>query len=197
VARTPDHLDVFWIGPDGAVASQWWDAAPGCGWGDHAPFPVTPPGAAGAGSGLAVVARTPAHLDLFWVGLDGAIGSQWWDSAPGASWGDHVPFAATPPGAAHAGSWVGATGRGPSHLDVFWVAGDGAVASQWWDAAPGSGWGDHAPFPVTAAHAALVEVLGDVSHARTDVDRPSHARPGIGRTSVSDGLRHGTVLDGH
>ena len=42
VARTPDHLDVFWVGPDGAIATQWWDGAPGANWGgpalcDHAP----------------------------------------------------------------------------------------------------------------------------------------------------------------
>jgi hypothetical protein len=37
---------VFWVGQDGAIASQWWDGAPGLSWGDHQPFPITPPGAA-------------------------------------------------------------------------------------------------------------------------------------------------------
>ena len=36
VGRTPNHLDVFWVGPDGAIASTWWDAAPRLqSWGDH------------------------------------------------------------------------------------------------------------------------------------------------------------------
>ncbi|MFO1128068.1 MAG: hypothetical protein U1E66_06515 [Rhodospirillales bacterium] len=48
VARTPNNLDVFWVGPDGAIATQWWDAAPGADWGDHGPFAITPPGAAQA-----------------------------------------------------------------------------------------------------------------------------------------------------
>ena len=96
----PNHLDVFWVGPDGAVATQWWDAAPGANWGDHRPFPITPPGAARAGSPLAAVARMPNHLDVFWVGPDGAVASQWWDVAPGANWGDHRPFPITPPSAA-------------------------------------------------------------------------------------------------
>ena len=26
VARTPDHLDLFWVGPDGSVGTNWWDA---------------------------------------------------------------------------------------------------------------------------------------------------------------------------
>ena len=99
LARTANHLDVFWIGPDGAIGTQWWDAAPGANWGDHQPFPITPPGAAQAGSPVAAVARTPNHLDVFWIGPDGAIGTQWWDAAPGANWGDHQPFPITPPGA--------------------------------------------------------------------------------------------------
>ncbi len=200
VARTPNHLDVFWIGPDGAVASQWWDAAPGCGWGEHQPFPITPPGAAQAAAaslGLCVVARTAEHLDVFWVGPDGAVASQWWDAAPGSGWGDHQPFPITPPGAARAGSLVSAVCRGRDHLDVFWVGPDGAVASQWWDAAPGSGWGDHQPFPVTPPHAAALDLVGDVRHARTHVDVGAHpTSSGLGRTTVGEGTRHGPALGG-
>ena len=50
VARDATHLDVFYIGPDGAVATQWWAAEAGKYWSDHAPFPITPPGAARDGS---------------------------------------------------------------------------------------------------------------------------------------------------
>jgi hypothetical protein len=30
------------VGADGAIGSQWWDAAPQSGWGDHVPFAITP-----------------------------------------------------------------------------------------------------------------------------------------------------------
>ena len=164
VSRTPNHLDVFWIGPDGAIASTWWDSAPKCGWGDHLPFPITPPGAAGDGSGLSSVSRSPYQVDVFWVGKDGAIGSTWWNTAPGQSWGDHQPFAAAPPGSAAPGSAVASAGRTPNHLDVFWVGPDGAIASTWWDAAPGCNWGDHHPFPISQPGAARagsgVEAVG-------------------------------------
>jgi hypothetical protein len=43
VGRTHDHVDVFWIGSDGAVGSTWRDSAPGCGWGDHQPFTAAGP----------------------------------------------------------------------------------------------------------------------------------------------------------
>jgi hypothetical protein len=150
VARLPEHLDVFWIGPDGGIGSTWWDSAPGMSWGDHTPFGIAPPGSAGAGGGLAAVARTPSHLDVFWVGADEAIGSTWWDGAPGASWGDHQPFAITPPRAARAGSPLAAVTRNPDHLDVFWLGPDNAVGSTWWDAVPGASWADHQPFGISA-----------------------------------------------
>jgi Trypsin len=45
VSRTPDHLDVFWVGPDGGVGTNWWDANVNNGqW--NQPFPIAPPKAA-------------------------------------------------------------------------------------------------------------------------------------------------------
>lgn len=54
-------------------------AGDGTGWADHCPFPVAPAGSAGPGSGLTVVARIQAHLDVFWIGPDNAVMTQWWD----------------------------------------------------------------------------------------------------------------------
>ena len=88
---------MFWVGPDGGIGSQWWDAAPGCGWADHQPFAVAAPASASPGSPLGLVARTPDHLDVFWIMPDGAIGSTWWDAAPHGAWGDHQQFVAAPP----------------------------------------------------------------------------------------------------
>jgi len=97
VARTPNHLDVFWIGPDGAVGTVWWDQnINNALW--NAPFPITPPGAAASGA-IGTVARTPNHLDVFWVGPDGGVGSNWWDqNANNGLW--NTPFGIAPPGSA-------------------------------------------------------------------------------------------------
>jgi hypothetical protein len=149
VARDPDQLDVFWVGPDGAIGSMWWNAAPGQSWGDHQAFPVTAAGAGVAGGRVASVSRDADQLDVFWVGPDGAIASTWWNAAPGRNWGDHQPFAVSGPGASGPGSHLAAVARTPDHMDLFWIGPDGAVASTWWDSAPGSNWGDHTPFPIT------------------------------------------------
>jgi hypothetical protein len=152
VARRPGQLDVFWIGPDGAIITQWWNSDPTGDWGTHGPFAVTAPGVAQPGSGLAAVARVPQHLDVFWVGNDGAIWTMWADDfAPGGKWADHQPFPITSPGAARFASPVSAAARNPEQLDVFWIAPDGSVTTQWWGAGAGRGWADHQPFPVTQA----------------------------------------------
>lgn len=115
VARTPDNQDVFWISPDGAIWTMWWEARRGNGWRDHRPFAITGPGVAGAGSGLAVANRTAGHLDVFWVSPDGAIWTHWWDAAPGGGWENHKPFAITPPGvAAPNATWTTRPGRAPN-----------------------------------------------------------------------------------
>ena len=94
VARTAQHLDVFWIGQDGQVWSQWWDQAPGDSWDQHPPFAIAAgfPVLARADSPVSCVARTAQHLDVFWIGQDGQVWSQWWDQAPGDSWDQHPPF---------------------------------------------------------------------------------------------------------
>lgn len=155
VARTPQHLDVFWVSPGGAITTHWADDAPISGWSDHTPFPVTAAGAVQVGSGLAVVSRLPSHLDIFWAGPDGAVWTMWWDgAAPDGNWPEHKPFPVTGPGKARLGSPVVAVARIPDHIDVFWIGPDGAIMTQWWDATAHMGWGDHAPFALTAPAAA-------------------------------------------
>jgi hypothetical protein len=145
VARNEHHLGVFWIGPDGAIGSTAWDASSQA-W--LTPFPVTPPGAAGGGSPLQAVARGDSHIDLFWIGPDGAIGSTAWDAS---AWSWLSPFPITPPGAARSGSPLQAVARHANHLDVLWIGPDGAIASTAWDAAS---WSWLAPFPITPPGAA-------------------------------------------
>jgi len=143
VSRVPEQIDVFWIGPDGSIMTQWWRAGAGTGWADHGPFPVAPAGSAGPGSGLTVVARTMEHLDVFWIGPDNAVMTQWWDGAPHAGWADHAPFGITAAGAAHAGSPLSAVCRDTQNINVCFVGPDGAIMAQWWAAGMGTGWADH------------------------------------------------------
>jgi len=95
ISRLTNHLDVFWVAADGSIMSNWWDEhANDAQW--NTPFPIAPAGAAQPGA-VAAVARTPDHLDVFWIGPDGGVGSTWWDAhANNALW--NTPFPITSPG---------------------------------------------------------------------------------------------------
>ena len=152
VARESQHLDLFWIAPNGAVMSAWW----------HEGRPWSPPFAiAGAGSArpgsIAAVARNSDHLDIFWVAPNGAVMSAWWhESLP---WS--VPFAISGPGTADAGA-IAVVARESGHLDIFWVAVDGSVMSAWWH--EGRPWS--APFSIAGTDSA--EPGGICAVARTN-----------------------------
>ncbi len=164
-ARVSNHLDAFWVGPDGGIGSNWWDVLANHGlW--NQPFGLAPAGSAAHGGAVAAVARSDHHLDVFWVGPDGGIGSNWWDAfANNGAW--NQPFAVAPPGSAPAGSDVAGVGRMAHHLDVFWVAPDGSVRSNWWDAFANNGtWNQ--PFEVapagSAAHRSGIAAAARVAH---------------------------------
>lgn len=145
ITRLDGALDVFWIGPDGAVATTW--ANPridGGRW--HPPFPIAPPGATRANSPIAAITRFDGALDVFWIGPDGAVGTTWANPRiDGGSW--RPPFPITPPGASRANSPIVAVTRLAGALDIFWIGPDGGVGTTWANPRIDSGrW--HQPFPI-------------------------------------------------
>ena len=130
VARTPNRLDVctpYRIGPDRGIGSTGWERGVNNNrW--EADFPIARPGVAGAGSGIAAVARTPNRLDVFWIGPDGGIGSTGWEGGVNNNrWEADFPTAA--PGAARAGSLIAAVSRTARRIDVFWIGPDGGIGT--------------------------------------------------------------------
>jgi hypothetical protein len=133
-------LNVFYQGPDRAIATTWSNRAVGGGaW--QNPFPLTPPGAEKVETPLAAVSRGN-QLHVFFMGPDNALASTWTDGGPWAA-----PFPITPPGAARGDSPLAAVVRG-DQLHVFYIGPDGALASTW--AAPNVDTGRwQSPFPIT------------------------------------------------
>src|SRR5436305_3997440 len=80
VARTPDHLDLFAVGPDGGVQTTWWDTSEG--WADW--FPIAQAGCSPTNDAVTAVARTPAHPDLLAVGPVGEVQTTWLE--PNGGW---------------------------------------------------------------------------------------------------------------
>lgn len=152
-SRVPPRCDVFFVGSDDAIASVAWElGVDGDAWSRG--FPVTKPGAARSDSPLAVLARTPHRLDVFFAGNDGAIGSVAWEAGVNDNaWSDGFPV--TKPGAARPNSPLAAVSRTPPRLDVFYVGNDGAIGSVAWEAGVNDNrWSDG--FPIVRASAAQV-----------------------------------------
>jgi hypothetical protein len=176
VTRFDGELDVFWIGPDEAIASCW--ANPDINSGNwHPAFPITLGGAARADSPIAAVTRSNGELDVFWIGPDGAIASCW--ANPDINNGDwHPAFPITLGRAARVDSPIAAVTRLNGELDVFWIGPDGAIASCW--ANPDINNGDwHPAFPITPRNAAgpyspiaaVTRLNGQLDVLWTGVDR--------------------------
>jgi hypothetical protein len=128
LSRTKDQMDLFWIAPDGAVHSMAW-SMPANKW--TAPFAITPANAARAGSALAAAALDAGHLDVFWVGRDGAVESASWPKSPkDFTWAK--PVAVTPANATRADSSLAATPRAGGEVHLYFVGADGGVASTFW-----------------------------------------------------------------
>jgi hypothetical protein len=145
IARTPIQLDVFWVGPQGEVVSNWWNARVNSArW--NVPFDVSEPAAAPPGAPVAVVARKWEQLDIFWAGLDGAVETSWWNARVNAGRWNRA-FRIAEPESTRPGELVAAVARGNDELEVFWSAREGGVwASRWHASEHGALW--QRPVPV-------------------------------------------------
>lgn len=162
VSRARDHLDLFWVRPDGGVSTMWWN--PNANWPSRS---IAPAGHVRISdrttvrrAALTAVSRRPDHLDVFWIGPDGGIGTTAWN--PGVNW--PAPWPIAWPGAAQSGSLAVAS-RSPGRLDVAWLAADNRVQSLGYDERVPGGWG---LTDATPAQRALPGALTMVSR-RADV----------------------------
>jgi len=126
VSRTPEHLDLFAIGVDGAVWSSWW-TSDGRGWRPW--FPIRGEWRFPAEARVTAVSRSQQHLDLFTIDNHGKVWTCWWFE-PNARWGDWSQI--HPQTRFARDKRVAAVSRGVDHLDLFVVRDDGAVMTSWW-----------------------------------------------------------------
>jgi len=145
VARTPDRLDIFYIGADYVPHTAW------CrGFGLNVSGSCTQNGfgsqtlatdstcTARPGSSIAATARSVNNIDIFYPGQQGALCTQYWSQ--GNTWNFYAPFGN---GTIGSSASIAAVTRTPNNLDLFWMGnnaqGTGNMHTAWWSA--GNDWG--------------------------------------------------------
>ncbi len=126
VGRKSTQLDVFAVGPDGAVKTLYWNSSEGwSAWGSiGGDFPP--------GTRLAATGRTPDALDLLGVGTFGLYTTFWHKEDGWAPW---VRLGAAP--WTRNGTPVIGINRHRRQIDAFWAHTDGSIRTAWWNPAQG------------------------------------------------------------
>ena len=114
-----------------------------------------PAGSAAPGA-IAAISRDSDFMDVFWIGIEGAVFS----GVVERQLGDTVELA--PPGSALGG--ISAVSRSTDFMDVFWTTSVGAIHSFWWN----GGWGP--VFETAPASSASPEAVATASRNSDQMD---------------------------
>ena len=147
VSRYPDHLDLFWVGPDGSVRSAWWDSHLAEGWTGHQ-FAVVGANSADPRSGVTAVARRTDQVDVFWIAPDGSLWTSWWSGAS-STWLGHT-YRILGPGSVRVGSPVVAATPHADRIDLVFCTPTGELRHTLWDSTRELAW----PSPTAISTAA-------------------------------------------
>ena len=148
ISRNPRQIDVFAVGVDGAVYSQWWNNW----WRDYfkvgtKTFPTLTP--------VVAQSRNDDQMDVFAIGEDGGLWSAWWHG----EWHDWFRIGAktfnqrTP---------LATVTRSPDYMEVWATDNDGIVHGVWWN----GDWKDWYSLPgqVFPANAPICALARDSDH---------------------------------
>ncbi len=127
VARTSNHLDAFWVAPNGAVMTASW--VQGGAWS----VPTAIAGAAADHGALAAVARSSYQIDVAWVAASGAVLTSAWRS--GGAW--TAPSEIANVDSAEPGS-ICLVSKATHLLSACWITQNYEVATSSWR--EGVGW---------------------------------------------------------
>jgi hypothetical protein len=125
VSRTPDNLDIFFAGNDGALhTSFWYTGAAGY-------TAYTVPGTAGRlqpGQQVAAVSTSPTQIDIYYAGTDNRLYRTTW-MATNMTSSNWCTIALSSAGVAPTGAAVTAVSRNADNADLFWIGSDHSLHS--------------------------------------------------------------------
>ena len=117
VSRSPNTMEVFWIGLNGTVQDAY--LYEGDQWKG---FTLAGPGSASTTGGIAAVSRSSNTMEVFWIGPNGAVQNAYFYE--GAQW---KGFTLAGPGSASTTGGIAAVSRSSNTIEVFWIGPNGTV----------------------------------------------------------------------
>ena len=130
VSRTPNTMEVLWIGQDESVQhSSWYDGGE---W--SPPTAIAPAGSASQYGGIAAVSRASNTVEAFWIGADESVKhAYWYDGQNGGNWAFYLNDLLAPANSASALSNVAVVSRDPRYMEVFWIGLGGSIQHAYYD----------------------------------------------------------------
>lgn len=71
VSRRKDHMEIFWISPNGSIKGAYWYSTINC-WEQ---YQLVPDNSASLQSGIYAISQSEKFLNVFWIGLNGSVES--------------------------------------------------------------------------------------------------------------------------
>ncbi|KAI9762645.1 MAG: hypothetical protein M4579_000263 [Chaenotheca gracillima] len=114
VSRIKDHMEVWWIAPNGSVHDAYRYSTQTPNW---KTFELAPEGSADVKGGITAVTRAPGTMEVWWIGRSGSVEGAFWYEGTG-KW---TTYELAPKGSAVAGSSIYAQSRIPTAMNVWWI----------------------------------------------------------------------------
>jgi hypothetical protein len=84
ISRSPEHLEVFYLTPLGALKNAWNYHGPGTPWSTGE---LVPAGSVSLRGGVSALSRRSDHMEVFWITPNGAVKNAWfYDDGQGPLW---------------------------------------------------------------------------------------------------------------
>lgn len=127
-ARDQNKLDLIWVTADGRLMTTYWNQSGPEQWVGHA-YALTAQNAVSTEGNVALIARNPLQLDVFWQAVDGTVRTNWWNGLTAPSFSSQS-YRLGSNGIAIRNVVV--TGSSPEDMSVYTVAIDGSLVVNRW-----------------------------------------------------------------
>lgn len=122
VSRSRNTMELWWVGPGGAIESAYWYE--GANWRRQQ---IAPANSASTNGAVSAVSRRPNTMEIWWIGAQGSIENAYWYE--GGAWARQQ---IAPAGAAATQGAIASLSRQPNTMEFWWIGPQGSIEGAYW-----------------------------------------------------------------